>query len=168
MKTFKGTDKNLKCRDFQYELGKEFVIDGKPIKCTDTGFHACENPLDVFKYYPPSNSRYFEAESDGEIDKDENSDSKITSSKITLKAEHNLFSMIKLGIEYILGHVDVAKSKPKSQVHNVGNQSVATNTGFATNVINTDFGSVAINNGTKGTGLVYIDEVIKNTLCPNC
>lgn len=60
MKAYKGFNKDLKCRDFQYEIGKEFE-EGKAVLC-DCGFHACENPIDVFGYYPPSNSRYCEVE----------------------------------------------------------------------------------------------------------
>lgn len=56
MKCYKGFDKDLKCRDFQYEIGKEYEEERAEI--CDTGFHACENPLDVFGYYAPADSRY--------------------------------------------------------------------------------------------------------------
>ena len=55
MKAYKGFDKELKCRDFQYEVGKEYE-ETKADLCS-CGFHACENPLDVFNYYPPATSR---------------------------------------------------------------------------------------------------------------
>ena len=71
MKTFKGFDKNLKCKDFQYEIGKEYEIN-KPIEMCKTGFHSCENPLDVLNYYPINSSRYCETEADGAILKKEN------------------------------------------------------------------------------------------------
>lgn len=55
MKAYKGFDENLKCRDFQYEIGKEY--EEPNAKLCETGFHACENPIDVFEYYPPASSR---------------------------------------------------------------------------------------------------------------
>jgi hypothetical protein len=60
IKGFKGFDKDLKCRGFQYEIGKEYETDKKPIRCTSNGFHFCENPLDIFSYYPPSSCRFAE------------------------------------------------------------------------------------------------------------
>ena len=56
IKTYKGFDKNLCCRDMQYEIGKSY--EEHSAKVCDRGFHACERPLDVFKYYPPATSRY--------------------------------------------------------------------------------------------------------------
>ena len=151
MKTYKGTNKNLKCRDFQYEIGKEYLIDGKPVKCTNSGFHSCENPFDVFGYYPPTDSRYFISEADGEIDKEENSDSKVASSKITLKAEVTLFDFLKLGVEYIKDRVDWKNTnqsdEEKSAATNTGDYSAATNTGNRSAATNTGNRSAATNTG---------------------
>lgn len=55
MKCFKGFDKDLKCKDFQYEIGKEYTEEKADI--CDCGFHACKFPMDVFGYYSPSDSR---------------------------------------------------------------------------------------------------------------
>lgn len=62
MKAYKGFDKELKCRDFQYEVGKEY--EETIAELCSCGFHACENPLDVFNYYEPASSRYCEVEMD--------------------------------------------------------------------------------------------------------
>lgn len=119
MKAYKGFDKNLKCRGFQYEIGKEYETD--TAKACESGFHACENPLDVFNYYPPADSRYCEVEQSGEISKDSD-DSKIASTKIKIGAEIGLSGLIKAGVNFILEHA-------KSQEQNTGNRSAATNTG---------------------------------------
>lgn len=63
IKAYKGFDKNLQCRGFQYEIGKEY--EEKDAKACNCGFHACEYPLDVFGYYPPTNSRFCEVEQSG-------------------------------------------------------------------------------------------------------
>lgn len=62
MKVYKGTDKNLQCRGFQYEIGKEYVED-KADLC-NAGFHGCENALDVLSYYPPTGGKFTEIEED--------------------------------------------------------------------------------------------------------
>ena len=99
IKSYKGFDKNLKCRDFQYEIGKEYEMDGE-IKVSSRGFHACESPLEVFDYYPMIGSRFCEVEQDGNISKEDRG-TKICSSKIKIKAELKLADMINLGVEWL-------------------------------------------------------------------
>lgn len=96
IKSYKGFDKNLKCRDFQYEIGKEYEMDGE-IKVCSRGFHACESPFEVFDHYPMIESRFCEVEQDGNISKEDRG-TKICSSKIKIKAELKLADMIYLGI----------------------------------------------------------------------
>lgn len=101
MKVYKGTDKDMKCQGFQYELG-ETAISDNAIRCGDKGFHSCEAPFDVLRYYPNKNgNRYFEAESGGKIDCTRVDDSKLASSELTLKSEIGLQGLIKAQIEYI-------------------------------------------------------------------
>ena len=67
--TYKGFDKDLKCRDMQYEVGKEFTESGK-IECCNRGLHSCEYPLNVLGFYPPINdNRYCTTEASGVMDK---------------------------------------------------------------------------------------------------
>ncbi|ECC6013235.1 hypothetical protein C6Y69_12940, partial [Salmonella enterica] len=122
--TFKGFNKDLQCRDFQFEIGKTFHHDGKVEACC-SGFHACECPFDVFSYYPPAESRYAETISFGVIDREEIGDTKIASASITIKAELTLPQFIQRGIEWIWSKID----KSLEQQIMTGNQSAATNTG---------------------------------------
>lgn len=119
MKCYKGFGKDLKCRDFQYEIGKEYEEERAEI--CNIGFHACENPLDVFGYYAPADSRYCEVELDANDQKSR--DSKRVGKKISIKAEIGIAGIIKAGLEYIKDQVDW------SAATNTGNRSAATNTG---------------------------------------
>ena len=96
---YKGFDKDFKCRDFQYEVGKTYEMDGN-IKCCNRGFHACESPMEVFDHYDMLTSRFAEVEQSGEIDKENNS-TKICSSRIKIKAELKLADIINLGVEWL-------------------------------------------------------------------
>jgi hypothetical protein len=95
---YKGFDKDWKCRGYQYEVGKTYTMAG-PVEACERGFHACEHPLDVLKYYAPIGSRYAVVEQAGEIARDSD-DSKVASSQLTVKAEIGLPGIIKAGIEY--------------------------------------------------------------------
>ena len=139
---YKGFDKDLKCRDFQYEEGKDYEQDGK-IKCCNNGFHACEFPLDVFRYYAPGgNSRYCKVTQSGVTDKD-NGDSKVASSKIHIETEIGLDGIIKAGVKFILDKVNWKNQKES----NTGDYSAATNTGYRSAATNTGDQSAATNTG---------------------
>ena len=98
---YKAFDENFRCRDFQYEVGKEYEIKGE-IKCCERGFHACESPMEVFDYYDMFNSRFAEVEQSGQIDKEgDNKSTKICSSRIKIKAELKLADIINIGIEWL-------------------------------------------------------------------
>ena len=130
MKCYKGFDKDLKCHDFQYEIGKEYEEERAEI--CDSGFHACENPLDVFGYYAPADSRYCEVELDANDQKSD--DSKRVGKKISIKAEIGIAGIIKAGVEYIKDQVNWDDNKKsntgdRSAATNTGNWSAATNTG---------------------------------------
>ncbi len=99
--SYKGFDKNLKCKGFQYEIGKTYNMKGKPVRCTSSGFHSCENPFDIWDYYDVTDSRFAECEASGDIDKD-GEDSKMASSKLTIKAEISLKTIIDFGIKFML------------------------------------------------------------------
>lgn len=98
MKVYKGTDKNMRCKGLQYEIGKAVTVDGD-VKLCERGLHACEMPLDVLNYYPPATSRYFEAELDGVTD-EKLDDTKRVGNRLELKAELSIASLAKAQIEY--------------------------------------------------------------------
>ena len=140
MKCFKGFDKDLKCRDFHYEIGKEYTEEKADI--CNCGFHACEFPMDVFGYYPPSDSRYCEVDLE-ENDQKSSDDSKRVGKKISVKAEIGIAGIVKAGIEYIKEQVNWEDDKAT----NTGNYSAATNTGYQSAATNTGYKSAATNTG---------------------
>ncbi|EAX1663715.1 hypothetical protein AB633_11760 [Salmonella enterica] len=151
--TFKGFNKDLKCRDFQFAIGETFHHDGKVEAC-GSGFHACECPFDVFSYYPPAESRYAETISFGVTDREEGGDTKIASASITIKAELTLPQFIQRGIEWIWGKIDKSLEQQimtgnQSAATNTGNQSAATNTGDWSAATNTGYQSAATNTGNR-------------------
>ena len=122
--SYKGFDKDLKCRGFAYEIGKDYEQHGS-VKCCENGFHACEFPLDVFNYYAPGgNSRYCTVTQSGVTHK-KGGDSKVASSKIHIEREIGLDGIIKAGVKFILDKVNWKNQKES----NTGYRSVATNTG---------------------------------------
>ena len=121
IKSYKGFDKNLKCRDFQYEIGKEYEMDGK-IRVCSRGFHACESPFEVFDYYSMIGSRFCEVEQDGNISK-EDIGTKICSSKIKIKAELKLADMINLGVEWLKEITSPEKIKTSIKDNSSGNDA---------------------------------------------
>ncbi|EGT9811350.1 DUF7666 domain-containing protein [Salmonella enterica subsp. enterica serovar Kentucky] len=151
--TFKGFNKDLTCRDFQFAIGETFHHDGKVEAC-GSGFHACECPFDVFSYYPPAESRYAETISFGVIDREEEGDTKIASASITIKSELTLPQFIQRGIEWIWSKIDKSLEQQimtgnRSAATNTGNRSAATNTGYQSAATNTGNRSAATNTGYR-------------------
>ena len=97
--TYKGFDKDFKCRGFQYEVGNTYETDDD-IACCNRGFHAYESPMEVFDYYDMLTSRFAEVEQSGKIDK-EAASTKTCSSRIKIKAELKLADIINLGVEWL-------------------------------------------------------------------
>ena len=138
MIVYKGTDKDMKCRDFQFELGKEY--EEAEAKLCNKGFHGCEYPLDVFAHYTPADSRFFVADLDGVTDEMESDDTKRVGTKIKLRAEIGIPGIVKAAVEYI-------KEKAESSDNQTGNCSAATNTGDCSAATNTGDRSAATNTG---------------------
>lgn len=147
---YKGFDKNLQCRGFQYEVGKTYECDDD-VKVCERGFHFCENPLDVFSYYPPSDSRFCAIESTGKEDR-EDEDSKVSTSKLTINAEIGLKGIIDAGVKFILEKVNWNNNKES----NTGDRSAAEASGEESIAIVTGYKSKV--KGSKGCWLVLTER----------
>jgi hypothetical protein len=119
--SYKGFDENMQCRGFQYEVGKEYKMDGN-IKCCKRGFHACESPMEVWDYYDMLTSRFAKVEQSGKIDKEDNS-TKVCSSKIKISAELKLADIIKLGVKWIKDVTSPSKVKATGELNDNGGYS---------------------------------------------
>ena len=116
--SYKGFGKNMQCRGFQYEVGKEYEMDGE-IKCCNRGFHACKSPIEVWDYYDMLNSRFAEVEQSGKIDEEEKS-TKICSSRIKIKAELKLADIINIGVEWLKDITSPSKVKTDGELNDNG------------------------------------------------
>ena len=148
---YKGFDKNLQCRGFQYEVGGEYTTDRA--KACETGFHCCENPLDVLGYYAPigedgTPNRFCEVEAGGDIDTSEGN--KLCCTHLKVKAEIGLQGLIKAGVKFILDRVKWDSNKQS----NTGDYSAATNTGDCSAATNTGDCSAASVGGKDSIAIV--------------
>ena len=121
VKSYKGFNKDMTCRDFQYKEGKEYET-SKAVVCNE-GFHACEHPLDCLGYYPPNTSVYHEVEQTGEFSSDSGSrDSKIASTKIKIGAKLSIAGLVQAAIDF-------TKSKTVTMQDATGNYGASSATG---------------------------------------
>ena len=162
IKGFKGYDKNLQCREFQYEVGKEYET--KKAEICESGFHFCENPLDIFGYYTPYESRFTEVEGTGEISKRaDDSDTKVAVSKIKIGVEIGLQNIIENGIKFIFERTKLTKSKTNTKeklqstndevrgaASNSGVSGAASNSGDSGAASNSGYSGAASNSGDRG------------------
>ena len=133
MKVYKATDKDMKCRGFQYELGKTAEVEGD-IELCKNGLHACEMPLDVLGYYAPGDgSRYFEAELEDVSDEKHSDDTKRVGKKLTLSAEIGIPGLVKAQVEYVKAQCDfdntINKADAENKNHATGESGAASATG---------------------------------------
>ena len=139
--SYKAFDKNMQCRNFQYEVGKEYEMDGE-IKCCNRGFHACKSPMEVWDYYDMLSSRYAEVEQSGKIDKEENL-TKVCSSRIKIKAELKLADIINIGVEWLKEITSPSKVKTTDKlVDNSGYSAQIGSSGYSAQIGSTGEDSV--------------------------
>ena len=109
MKAYKGFNRDMTCRGFQFEEGKEYHQD-KAVLC-ESGFHACENPLDTFNYYFPGDSVFHEVELDEVSDKRNNDDTKVCAKTIRVGARLDVAGLCKAHFEYVSAHCKPANGR---------------------------------------------------------
>ena len=155
VKSYKGFNKDMTCRGFQYEEGKEY--EEESVEVCDHGFHACEYPLDCLNYYSPNESVYHEVEQSGEIQK-HNDDTKVASTKIKIGAEISIAGLVKAAIEYTVKRVN--KEAESDENHGAssatGNCGASSATGYkgASSAEDKDAVAVAWGYKSKAKGVI--------------
>jgi len=144
--SYKGFDKDWKCHGFQYKVGETFTHDGT-VKACESGFHACEYPLDVFSYYSPAGSRFAAVEQSGELNR-HSDDSKVASKSISIMAEISIPGLVKAAIEYTSRRCKPVD--PESPASATGDQGAASATGDQGAASATGKASVAAATGWNG------------------
>ena len=163
MRAFKGFNKDLTCRGYQYEEGKEFHTER--VECCDTGFHACEYPLDCFGYYGPAHSVFHEVELSGEMDKS-GDNTKVCATDIKIGARLSIAGLVKMAIDFTMSKVN--KEAGSDERHGfasaTGNCGASSATGYtgASSVsdptgVAVAWGHEARAKGCKGAHLILSD-----------
>ena len=102
MKAYKGFNKDLTCRGFRFEEGKTYTHEGD-VKLCESGFHACENPIDCLHHYSPNKSVYHEVELE-DVSDERSDDTKVVAKKITIGAKIGIPQLCQLTFEYVKAH----------------------------------------------------------------
>ena len=145
MKAYKGFNPDMTCRGFQYEEGETYTED-KAELC-NCGFHACEDPIECFSYYDPSESVFHEVELD-DVSSERESDTKVAAKKITIGAKVDIASMVKAGIDFRL-----SKTTEEKGGHATGRSGAASATGDRGAASATGYGGAASATGKAGIAL---------------
>lgn len=159
MKAYKGFDRDLKCRGFQYEIGKKY--EEKEAKACEKGFHACANPLNVLQYYPPCHeNRYCEVEQDGDFSEN-GDDSKIASTKIEISKEISLTELIQATIDKS-GESEICSinTGDRTVAENAESYSIAANTGECSAALSGGYRSIAANTGECSAAISYGEDSV--------
>ena len=154
MKAYKGFTKDMKCREFQFKEGETYRED--TAKLCHSGFHACEDPIDCFNYYYPSESVYHEVEL-GDVSEERGDDTKVVAKTIKIGGEIGFLGIAKAHVEYVISHI---KDDNKKSAHKEKDRSAATNTGDWSAATNTGDLSAATNTGNLSAATVTGKESV--------
>ena len=165
MKMYKGFDKDLKCRGYQYQIGRTEKEESAEL--CERGFHACEFPMNVFGYYPPADSRFCEVDMNG-VTEEIGDDSKRCGTEIKVLAEIGIPGIVKASVDFIMRNIKSEKKESNtgdySAATNTGNYSAATNTGYRSAATNTGNYSAAIVEGKESVAIVEGKESVAISL----
>ena len=150
IKAYKGFDAQMRCRAYQFEVGKTYNHEG-PVKACESGWHSCENPLDVFRYYEPGISMFAEVEASGEISRHEE-DSKVASARLHIKAAISVPDLITRAFEWVRDHCTAATSN-----HATGDRSASSATGARSASSATGDSSASLTTGWYGKSEITSD-----------
>lgn len=156
IKSYKGFNKDMTCKNKQYEVGKDYEED-KAVAC-ECGMHACEYPLDCFKYYPPSKSVYYEVEQSGDISRHDD-DSKIASTKMHIGAQLSIAGIVNAAIKYTKEKIETTCIESKAAT--AGDYGAATSRGKSStgeNGLSVARGNRVKTKGGLGSILVIAEE----------
>jgi hypothetical protein len=148
IKSYKGFNKDLTCRGFQYEVGKEYECDNAII--CEEGFHACENPIDCFYYYDPAESVFHEVEQRGKLAKHDD-DSKVASTKIKIGLKIDIKTIVECGIKFIFSKVTWS-DKSQATGYKSGSQATGDNSGSQATGDNSGSQATGDYSGSQATG----------------
>ena len=156
IKAYKGFNRDMTCRGFRYKEGGEYETD-RAVVC-ESGFHACENPIDCLQYYEPHKSVYHKVELDGDIDRKSDGDTKVAATKIKIGASVPIAGLIKAAVDFAL-----SKIKPTT-----GYAAHAATTGYAAHAATTGYAANAATTGDAGTAEVKDGDAVAVVTGKNC
>ena len=150
MKAYKGFNKDMTCRGFQFEEGKTY--EEKEAKLCESGFHACENPLDCFGYYAPGQSVYHEVEIEDVCDERKSDDSKVCGKRITVGAKLDIAYMAKMAVQFVFEKVKKEKATTGDSAHaaTTGDRAHAATTGDMAHAATTGKNAISASFGKNG------------------
>ena len=141
-KAYKGFNPDMTCRGFQYKEGETYTEENASL--CNSGFHACEDPVDCFVYYDPANSVFHEVELD-EVSDERDTDSKVAAKKITIGAKIDIASMVKASIDFRF-----SKTTEEKGGHATGYRGAASATGDSGAASATGYSGAASATGDRG------------------
>ena len=149
---YKGFDKDMKCRGFQYEEGKTYHMPGA-VLCKE-GAHACTMPLDVLGYYPPGDGSIYRMVELDEVCDEKSDDSKVCAKTIKIGAEIGIPGLVKAQIEWVKNTIGfdekIKKAKESPDKYATGTRGAASATGFQGAASATGFQGAAAATGGQG------------------